>query len=157
MITISILLSQRIWRLHLRKQLPGAREMTLPEDGFKSRHPHGSSQLSVTPVPRDATRSYRHTCRQNINEHKIKKLKIKNKSNDYRAIKKREMLLMQGLLEGRSQFVNVFLWKATLFIHSPFGPTPRRIMLENVSQLARVGYSTLVCLYCYILLTLERL
>ncbi|CAO2583729.1 17-beta-hydroxysteroid dehydrogenase 13 [Lemmus lemmus] len=28
--------------------------------GFDSQHPHGSSQLSVTPVPRDPTPSHRH-------------------------------------------------------------------------------------------------
>lgn len=34
------------------------------------------SQLSVTPVPRDLTPSYRYTCRQNINTHTIKNKKI---------------------------------------------------------------------------------
>jgi hypothetical protein len=28
--------------------------------GFNSQHPHGSSQLSVTPVPADPTPSHRH-------------------------------------------------------------------------------------------------
>ena len=31
--------------------------------GFNSQHPHGSSQLSVTPVPGDLTPSHRQTCR----------------------------------------------------------------------------------------------
>jgi hypothetical protein len=45
----------------------------LPEDpGFNSEHPHGSSQLSVTPVPGDRTPSHRHICRQNTNAQKIK-------------------------------------------------------------------------------------
>jgi hypothetical protein len=42
------------------------------EWGFDSQHPHGSSQLSVTPVPGDPTPSHRHTCRQNTNAHEIK-------------------------------------------------------------------------------------
>ena len=39
---------------------------------FNSQHPHGSSQLSVTPVPGDLTPSHRHTSGQNTNVHKIK-------------------------------------------------------------------------------------
>nr|AAD29365.1 putative CAMP protein [Mus musculus]AAI45147.1 Vesicle-associated membrane protein 5 [Mus musculus]AAK38123.1 CAMP protein [Mus musculus] len=30
---------------------------------FSSQHPHGSSQLSLTLVPKDLTPSHRHTCR----------------------------------------------------------------------------------------------
>ena len=39
---------------------------------FNSQHPHGSSKLSVTPVPGDLTPSHRHTYRQNTNAHEIK-------------------------------------------------------------------------------------
>jgi hypothetical protein len=42
------------------------------EPGFNSQNPHGSSQPSVTPVPRDPKPSHKHTCRQNTNAHKIK-------------------------------------------------------------------------------------
>ena len=38
---------------------------------FNSQHPHGSSQLSVNPVPGSLTPSHRHTYR-NTNAHKIK-------------------------------------------------------------------------------------
>jgi hypothetical protein len=41
--------------------------------GFNSQHPHGSSQLSVTPVPGDLTPSHRHTSTQNNSAHEIKK------------------------------------------------------------------------------------
>jgi hypothetical protein len=46
----------------------------LSEDlgSFNSYYPHGSSQLSVTPVPGNPTPSNRHTCRQNTNAHEIK-------------------------------------------------------------------------------------
>ena len=37
-----------------------------------SQHPHGSSQLFVTPAAEEATPSHRHTRRQNTNTHKIK-------------------------------------------------------------------------------------
>lgn len=37
---------------------------------FKSQHPHGSSQSSVTPVLGDMTPSHRHACRSNTNAHK---------------------------------------------------------------------------------------
>lgn len=49
--------------------------------GFYSQHPHGGSQLSVTPVPRKSLSLFRfrhgqraqtHTCRQNAHTHKIK-------------------------------------------------------------------------------------
>jgi hypothetical protein len=40
--------------------------------GFNSQHPHGSSQLSVTPGAGDMTTSHRHTCRQNTKAPKIK-------------------------------------------------------------------------------------
>ena len=40
--------------------------------GFNSQHPHGSSQLSVTPVPGNLTSSHRHTHRQNTSVHKMK-------------------------------------------------------------------------------------
>ena len=40
---------------------------------FNSQHPHGSSQLSLTPVPGDPTPSLRHACRSNTNDHVIKK------------------------------------------------------------------------------------
>jgi hypothetical protein len=43
------------------------------EPGFNSRYPHGSSPLSVTLVPGFLTPSHRYTCRQNTNEHKIKR------------------------------------------------------------------------------------
>jgi hypothetical protein len=39
---------------------------------FNSQHPHGGSQLSVTPIPGDLTLSHRHTCRQNSKANKIK-------------------------------------------------------------------------------------
>ena len=32
--------------------------------GSNSQHPHGSSELCVTPVPEDLAPSHRHTCRQ---------------------------------------------------------------------------------------------
>ena len=38
---------------------------------FNSQHPHGNSQLFVTPVPGDLTPSHRYTHRQNTNAHKI--------------------------------------------------------------------------------------
>jgi hypothetical protein len=45
----------------------------LPEDlSFKSQHPQGVSQLSVTPFPGNLTPSHRHTCSQNANKHKVK-------------------------------------------------------------------------------------
>jgi hypothetical protein len=37
---------------------------------FNSQYPHGTLQLSAT--PEGPTPSYRHTCRSNINAHKIK-------------------------------------------------------------------------------------
>jgi hypothetical protein len=43
---------------------------------FNSQHLHGSSQLSVTPVPGDRTASHRHTYSQNTNAYKIKINKI---------------------------------------------------------------------------------
>jgi hypothetical protein len=39
--------------------------------GFNSQHPHGGSQLSVTPVPEDPIPSHRYTCRQHTNAQKI--------------------------------------------------------------------------------------
>jgi hypothetical protein len=42
---------------------------------FNPQHPHGSSQLSVTLVPRDPSPAHRHTCRKNTNAHKIRKKK----------------------------------------------------------------------------------
>jgi|UPI0000F4F6F2 hypothetical protein len=53
------------WEQWLRFQNPA-----LP--GFKSQHLHGSSQLSVTPVPGNLTPSHRHACKQNSNTHKMK-------------------------------------------------------------------------------------
>ena len=46
----------------------------LPEDQsvFNSQHPHGHSQLSVTPGPRFLTPSHRHTFKQITNTHKIR-------------------------------------------------------------------------------------
>jgi hypothetical protein len=41
------------------------------EPGFNSQHPHGTSQLSTTPVSRDLI-SHSHICMQNTNEYKIK-------------------------------------------------------------------------------------
>jgi hypothetical protein len=41
--------------------------------GFDSQHPHGSSQLSATPVAEDPIPSHRHTCSQNTNVRKINK------------------------------------------------------------------------------------
>ena len=55
----------------------------LPEDspGFNSQHPHGSSQLSVTPVPEDLTPSDRHIGRQNnANAHEIN-ISLKRKAS----------------------------------------------------------------------------
>jgi hypothetical protein len=43
---------------------------------FHSRHPHGSSQLSVAPVPEDLTPSHRHTCRQNTSVREFKNILI---------------------------------------------------------------------------------
>ena len=40
--------------------------------GFKLKHPHSNSQLSVTPAPGDLIATHRHTCRQKNNAHKIK-------------------------------------------------------------------------------------
>ena len=40
--------------------------------GFNSQYPHGTTQLSVTPVPGDPTLSHRHACRQNTNAYEIK-------------------------------------------------------------------------------------
>jgi hypothetical protein len=40
--------------------------------GFNSQHPHGSSHLSVPPVPEDPTSSHRHACRQNTDVYEIK-------------------------------------------------------------------------------------
>jgi hypothetical protein len=40
--------------------------------GFISQHTHGSSKLSVIPVPEDLTPSYRFIYHQNTNVHKIK-------------------------------------------------------------------------------------
>ena len=37
---------------------------------FNFQHPHGSTQLSVTPVPDDLTLSHRCTYRQHTNTHK---------------------------------------------------------------------------------------
>jgi len=51
--------------------LPEAKEMAqwLRGPGFKSQHPCGSSQLSVTPAPGDLTPSHRH---EDTNAYKIK-------------------------------------------------------------------------------------
>jgi hypothetical protein len=46
---------------------------------FNSQHPHGSSQLSITPVPGDLTPSHRQTCKQNTNAYKIKNKLFKEK------------------------------------------------------------------------------
>ena len=48
---------------------------TIPEDlgSISSTHPHGGSQLSITPVPGDLTPSYRHICKQNTKIHIFKK------------------------------------------------------------------------------------
>ncbi|XP_075845389.1 deubiquitinase DESI2 isoform X2 [Microtus pennsylvanicus] len=43
---------------------------------FNSQHPHGCSQLSVTPVLRDLTPPHRHTCKQNISVHEVTKNKL---------------------------------------------------------------------------------
>lgn len=43
--------------------------------GFNSHYPHGSPQLSVTPVSGDLTLSHKHTCSQITNLHKINNLK----------------------------------------------------------------------------------
>jgi hypothetical protein len=48
--------------------------------GFNSQHPHGTSQLSVTPVPEDLAPFHRHAFRQNTNAHKNKYLKKKTKT-----------------------------------------------------------------------------
>jgi hypothetical protein len=55
----------------------------LPEPRFNSQHPHGSSHLSVTPVPGLLTPSHRHTCRQNTNKNKTKKLYFKKWKTEY--------------------------------------------------------------------------
>jgi hypothetical protein len=39
--------------------------------GFKSQHPYGTSQLSITPVLEVPTPSPRHICRQSTNVHEI--------------------------------------------------------------------------------------
>lgn len=39
---------------------------------FSSYHPNSSSKLCLAPVPGNVTPSHRYTCRQNLNEHKIK-------------------------------------------------------------------------------------
>jgi hypothetical protein len=62
--------------VEIRGPLLGAREMTqwlraldvLPEDlgSFPSQHPHGSSQLSVTPIPEDLAPSHRHAGRKPV-------------------------------------------------------------------------------------------
>ena len=49
----------------------------LPYLGFNSQHPHGGSQLSVTPVPGGLIPSHRHTYKHNTNTHKIKRKKSK--------------------------------------------------------------------------------
>jgi hypothetical protein len=51
-------------------------------DCFNSQHPHGRSELPVTPVLGDVTRSHRHTRRQNANAHETKKKKKKKKKKD---------------------------------------------------------------------------
>ena len=43
---------------------------------LNSQHPHGSSQLSITPVPGDHTSSHRHIRRQSTNANKIQSLKM---------------------------------------------------------------------------------
>lgn len=45
--------------------------------GFKSQHPHGGSQLSVTPVPVDLIPQHMHPCSQNTNVHKRKDIYFK--------------------------------------------------------------------------------
>jgi hypothetical protein len=42
---------------------------------FNYQHLHGSSHLSITPVPADLTPSYRYKHRQSTNAHKIRKSK----------------------------------------------------------------------------------
>ena len=60
----------------------------LPEDlSSISQHPHGSSQLSITPVPGDPAPLYRHTCRQNANAHEIKN-KFKKDTPDKEQLNK---------------------------------------------------------------------
>jgi hypothetical protein len=56
---------------------------------FNSQHPHGSSQLSVTLVPKDLTSSYGHACRQNTDAHKINKVFLKRKKKDPRLEEER--------------------------------------------------------------------
>ena len=61
--------SERDWRAVSEVKSTGC---SSKGPGFHSQHPHNSSQLSVTPVPRNSTLSYRHTCKHNIHSLKIK-------------------------------------------------------------------------------------
>ena len=57
---------------------------TLPDGpGFNSQHPHGSSELSVTPVPELLTPSHKQICRQNTNAPKIN---VSKRRRSYRSM-----------------------------------------------------------------------
>jgi hypothetical protein len=71
-IAIKAQLNEKGWRNNSMVKSDGC---SFRRPKFNSQHPHGSSQLSVTPVPRDLTLH-----RQNINIHKRK---INYKKHNY--------------------------------------------------------------------------
>jgi hypothetical protein len=50
--------------------------------GFNFQFPHGSSQVSITPVLRDLVPSHRYACRQNTSAHKNTLIKNTKKENN---------------------------------------------------------------------------
>jgi hypothetical protein len=101
--------------------------------GFNSQHPHGGSQVSVSPVPGDLTPSHRYTCRQNTNTHTIKnkplkkfcyKIEININENAPSAI--RQILMFLIVLCGvykqiynQPTFGKELIWKELVFYYTP--------------------------------------
>jgi hypothetical protein len=75
-------------------QLFSAVDCSSKGSGFNSQHPHGSSQLSITPVPRDPIPFHRHACRQNTNAYKIINKNIFSQNLFFRVFFKKDLFIV---------------------------------------------------------------